>query len=132
MLDQVESQIPKLSELLSSRPCFPQEPYADMNTITEKELADSAQNGALTVLKVVRYPDPDDDGWCIFASVSWKQGDCLLITQRRKPRLWRNMDRLLRHIEVNYREIKAIAIFFRDGDDEQTTDSQSGVAASTL
>lgn len=87
-----------------------------MTTITEKELSDSAQNHAVTMLKVTKAPD--ESGWIIYVNLNWKEGDFLLITSKRKPRTWVSMDRLFKHIEVNYGEITRFAIFLRGKDDE--------------
>lgn len=82
-----------------------------MNTITEAELRDNAKNGAVKSIKAM--PSPDCDGFCVFATLTWKEGDLLLITQKKTPRTWASADRLLAHINRNYCEVSSLTIFLK-------------------
>lgn len=90
-----------------------------MNTITEKELVDNANNGAVVAIKATK--SPDGTGFNLYVNLTWKEGDLLLITQKRKPRTWKSADRLLKHIETNYSEIVALAIFLKHGEDNENS-----------
>lgn len=107
---------------INSCPIFPQE-ILSMNTITEKELVDSAINGAVEHIKVVKNMN-GGKGFNLFVTLTWKktEGDLLLITQQKKPRTWVSADRMLEHIETNYRGIHEIFIFLKGTNDEPTTE----------
>ncbi len=82
-----------------------------MNTITEAELRDNAKNGAVHCIKAM--PSPEGKGFCLFVNLTWKEGDLLLITQKKTPRTWASADRLLNHIDKNYREVSSLTIFLK-------------------
>lgn len=85
-----------------------------MNTITEKELADNAINGAVEQIKVVKNMN-GGKGFNLFVTLTWKksEGELLLITQQKKARTWASADRMFEHIETNYRGIHEIIIFLK-------------------
>lgn len=82
-----------------------------MNTITEPTLADNARNGSVTCIKAV--PSQDGKGFNIFVNLSWKEGDLLLVTQRKIARTWKSADRLLEHINNNYQKVSYFSIFLQ-------------------
>lgn len=84
-----------------------------MNTITEAELKDNAQNGAVSFIKAAR--SPDGEGFNLFVNLVWKEGDLLLITQQKKPRTWASVDRLLAHIDRHYSEVASLTIYLAKG-----------------
>lgn len=85
-----------------------------MNTITEAELVDNARNGAVTCIKAV--PGQNGKGFNLYANLTWKEGDLLLITQKKEPRNWTSADRLLAHIDRKYRKVDSLHIFLRNSE----------------
>ncbi len=90
-----------------------------MNTITEAELIDNAQNGAVVYIKAAK--SQNGKGFNLYVNLTWKEGDLLLITQKKEPRNWVSADRLLAHIEKNYREVASLTIFLRGIQDDESS-----------
>ncbi|EGY29255.1 putative protein pFBAOT6.29, partial [Candidatus Regiella insecticola 5.15] len=42
--------------------------------------------------------------------LSWKGGDLLLETQRKTPRVWSSLDRLVKHINSKYGKVPIIEL----------------------
>lgn len=79
--------------------CVPNNEDESMNTITEKELADNARNGAIAGIKAFKTQLGETEGWSVMINLTWKEGDLLLITQRKAPKSWLSHDRLLNHLQ---------------------------------
>jgi hypothetical protein len=77
-------------------------------TISELELIDNLTNGAVKRLKLVQG---EDLKFCIYAQLSWKGGDLLLETQRKKPRVWSSLDRLAKHINSKYGSVPVVELY---------------------
>lgn len=90
-----------------------------MNTITEAVLKDNAQNGAVVWIKATRATDK---GFHLHVKLSWKEGELILINQKKEPRVWISADRLLAHIDRNYRAVDSLTIYLR-GNHEQDDSS---------
>lgn len=88
-----------------------------MNTINEKELVDNAKNGAVRCIKVTKAAG--GDGLVLYVNLTWKEGDLLLITQKKEPRTWASADRLLAHIDSKYGCVASLMIFLSDPKDEK-------------
>lgn len=74
-----------------------------MDAINEHELIDSIRNQAL---KAIRIQQTEDGYFRVIANIQrvslgnvWKEGGLVLITTRKSPREWRDLDRLTRHIK---------------------------------
>ena len=91
-----------------------------MNTITEAELTSFARSGVVTCIKAV--PAQDGRGVNLYVRLSWKEGDLLLITQKKQPRVWASVDRLLAHIGHHYRTVDSLHIFLRNAENESPPD----------
>jgi hypothetical protein len=46
----------------------------------------------------------------LYVTLSWKEGEQLLETQRKRPRAWASLDRLVRHINSKYGPIPVIEL----------------------
>lgn len=91
-----------------------------MNTITEPQLIDNAKNGTIVCIKAV--PDrAAGKGYNIYVQLNWKEGDLLLITQKKIPRNWASADRLLAHMNKTYGVVSTITIFLRGNSNDEST-----------
>lgn len=70
-----------------------------LDTITEKELADNARNGAISGVRAYKTQLGENEGWSVLINLAWKEGDLLLITTRKTPKSWLSHDRLLAHLQ---------------------------------
>lgn len=64
-------------------------------TLTEAELADFLEHKVVQKLRVVQL---GKDRYEVIVSITWKPGNWRLLTQRKKPREWANLDRLAKHM----------------------------------
>lgn len=81
-------------------PCHPKK-ITGMTTITEAQLIDNADTRTVLAISVV----PDEaagKGFNLYAKLTWKHGDLLLVTQKKTPKNWTSTDRLLAHIKTKY------------------------------
>ncbi|MDG4868605.1 hypothetical protein P8631_11390 (plasmid) [Guyparkeria sp. 1SP6A2] len=83
-----------------------------MNThrITEKELIDNAESGAIRRFCMVK----DDGRYGIQVELTWKPGWQTLITQRGRDKRWASLDRLVRHIEAKYPRVRTLELQLRE------------------
>ena len=79
----------------------------DSETISELELIDNLQNNAVTKMVLVQG---DDGRFTIYVELSWKKGELLLETQRKQPRVWSSLDRLVSHINTKYGKVPVIEL----------------------
>ncbi|HHG1945686.1 TPA: hypothetical protein ACPUSD_004929 [Klebsiella pneumoniae] len=81
----------------------------DMNneTITEPELIDNLGNQSVKKMMLVQG---EDGKFSIRVQLSWKGGDLLLETQRKTPRVWSSLDRLVKHINSKYGKVPIIEL----------------------
>ena len=70
-----------------------------MNTVSEAELADFVKNKAVKRLHIVQS---ENGRFQIVITLTWKEGDWILVTTRGKAREWASLDRLTRHIREKY------------------------------
>lgn len=70
-----------------------------VQTITEKELAVNARNGAVATIRAHKTLLRGDKGWRVAVKLIWKEGELLLITQRKSPKSWLSHDRLIAHLQ---------------------------------
>ncbi|PHM51280.1 hypothetical protein [Xenorhabdus sp. KK7.4] len=69
------------------------------NTINELELIDNLNNNTVKKMTLVQG---EDEKFKVYVQITWKEGDLLLETQRKKPRVWSSLDRLVKHINIRY------------------------------
>jgi len=93
-----------IDEIPTSEPTH----HAAANTITQAQLAEYAQNGA--VERITLKLAADGSGFNLYVTLTWKKGEQLLITQQKKPRVWTSLDRLRSHIESHFEAISHIDI----------------------
>ncbi|AOD16772.1 hypothetical protein BER93_19435 (plasmid) [Xanthomonas fragariae] len=62
-----------------------------MNAIDEQELMDYVANGVISQFKI---RETDEERFCLVVTVSWKEGDCILTSARKTPRVWANVNTL--------------------------------------
>jgi hypothetical protein len=105
---------------LQSGPIYPIYPteLTGMNTITEAELKDNAKNGAVVCIKATRT---SEKGFHLYVTLTWKEGDLILINQKKEPRVWVSADRLLAHIDRNYRAVASLTIYLRGNHDDESS-----------
>lgn len=70
-----------------------------MKTITESELQASAKRGEVERLNLLKQSSGD---WQIDVLIRGIGEPARLITQRKHPRSWSSLHRLVRHAEANY------------------------------
>lgn len=76
-------------------------------TITEPELIDNLKNQSVKKMMLVQG---EDGKFSIRVQLSWKGGDLLLETQRKTPRVWSSLDRLVKHINSKYGKVQIITL----------------------
>ncbi len=54
-----------------------------------------------------------EKGFRIYLSLKWKEGEILLVTQRKYPREWVSIDRLVRHMNKHYGNLPPIFLHLR-------------------
>ncbi|WP_157008195.1 hypothetical protein [Xenophilus azovorans] len=79
----------------------------DLGQLTDEDLKKFALAGALKSINVFRL---ESGKYRIVVSLTWKTGDYLLITYRKKPREWASLDRLMKHVEANYGDISNFSL----------------------
>ena len=85
-----------------------------MNKLSEPQLREYAQAGAITAAKVVRT----EEGYVLVINVNWKEGDLTVFSQRNRPRAWMSVDRLIGHLTRIAPSIKHLEVFLTlDGSD---------------
>lgn len=84
------------------------------DAISELELIDNLESKAVKSLALVQG---EDNKFRIYATLTWKEGRLLLETQRKKPRTWASLDRLVRHINSKYENVPVIHLELRSQHD---------------
>ena len=64
--------------------------------ITEQELVDYAANGVISQFKI---QETEAGKFCLVVKVSWKEQDCTLMSARKTPRVWANVNTLANFIK---------------------------------
>lgn len=82
--------------------------------ISEQELINNLEGKAVQRLRLVQ---DEDLRFRIYATLSWKENEQLLETQRKKPRAWASLDRLVEHIKNKYRPMPVIELHLRSDDE---------------
>lgn len=80
------------------------------DAISEIELVDNLENKAVKNMAIVQG---EDGKFQIYVTLTWKEGRQLLETQRKKPRMWASLDRLVRHINTKYGKVPVIHLELR-------------------
>lgn len=81
-----------------------------LDAISEQELVDNLASKAVKSMALVQG---EDNKFRIYVTLTWKEGRQLLETQRKKPRTWASLDRLVRHINSKYRQVPIIHLELR-------------------
>lgn len=68
-------------------------------TINELELIDNLSNNSVKKITLVQG---EDEKFKVYVQITWKEGELLLETQRKTPRVWSSLDRLVKHINSKY------------------------------
>ncbi len=91
--------------------------HIDMTTdaISETELVDNLESKAVKNMALVQ---DEDDKFRIYVTLTWKEGRQLLETQRKTPRTWASLDRLVRHINTKYGKVPAIQLELRSQNED--------------
>ncbi|MES2661808.1 MAG: hypothetical protein V4629_00750 [Pseudomonadota bacterium] len=76
-------------------------------TISEIFLMENLASGAVTKMKLVQGTD---DKFQIYINISWRKGELLLETQRKKPRTWSSLDRLIHYINEKYQKYESVPV----------------------
>lgn len=96
------------------------------DAISETELVDNLESKAVKSMTLVQG---DDYKFRIYITLTWKEGRQLLETQRKKPRTWASLDRLVRHINTKYGKVPVIQLELRSqndhGKNQRTKDKTS-------
>lgn len=104
LMRQIENDQIRVSPLSDALSAYVLEPECmpnsiEIDTITEPELKKAAAASAIKALRVVRV---SSSVYRLVINLTWKAGDHLLVTARKKPRDWVNFDRMIKHIELTY------------------------------
>lgn len=84
-----------------------------LDAINEQDLIDNLASKAVKSMTLVQG---DDNKFRIYVTLTWKEGRQLLETQRKKPRTWASLDRLVRHINTKYVQVPVITLELRSND----------------
>ncbi|ECE2109004.1 hypothetical protein C4X16_21330 [Salmonella enterica] len=76
-------------------------------TISELELIDNLKNNTVKKMRLVQR---SDGKFMIYVEINWKGGELLLETQRKSPRMWSSLDRLVNHINSKYGSVPLIEL----------------------
>jgi hypothetical protein len=79
--------------------------------IPERDLIDNTENNAVQTLKIVQT---EDDKFQLHITLTWKEGELYLETQRKTVREWSSLDRLVHHINNYYGSIPLIILQLRN------------------
>ncbi|EIN3662813.1 hypothetical protein RFJ04_004404 [Klebsiella variicola] len=90
--------------------------------ITELELIDNLGNKTVKKMTLIQG---EDEKFSILVQLSWKGGELLLETQRKTPRVWSSLDRLIKHINSKYGQVPLIELKLRSNEDGKH-DSEDG------
>lgn len=77
------------------------------NPITEKELLVAAQYRAI---RKIRIEETSEERYITHITLSKEDEEKTLITQRKHPREWVSLDRLIKHIRNNYGNVQNITL----------------------
>lgn len=88
------------------------------DAISEVELIDNLESKAVKSMTLVQG---EDRKFRIYVSLTWKEGRQLLETQRKKPRTWASLDRLIKHINRKYGQVPLIQLELRSNNERKTS-----------
>jgi len=80
-----------------------------MNTITETELVRLAQ-----FVKRIRIEETAEEKYRTYITIQKEDHEQLVITQRKSPREWASLDRLVKHIRTTYGVLPTITLSLYD------------------
>ncbi|WP_229636049.1 hypothetical protein [Vibrio parahaemolyticus] len=86
------------------------------DVISEPELIDNLESKAVKTITLVQG---EDNKFRIYATLTWKEGRQLLETQRKEPRTWASLDRLVKHINQRYENVPIIQLELRSNNNER-------------
>lgn len=93
------------------------------DAISEQELIDNLESNAV---KSMAFVQGEDNKFRIYVTLTWKEGRQLLETQRKTPRTWASLDRLVRHINTKYRQVPVIQLELRSGNESAKHERKRG------
>lgn len=93
------------------------------DAISEQELIDYLESKAVKGMALVQG---EDNKFRIYVTLTWKEGRQLLETQRKKPRTWASLDRLVRHINTKYRQVPVIQLELRSNNESAKNERKRG------
>ena len=73
--------------------------------ISEHELMDNLVNRSVEMMLVVQGTDGK---FRIYVTLTWKEGQHILETQRKTDRAWASLDRLVTHMNKKYENVPVI------------------------
>ncbi|MGX9998322.1 hypothetical protein [Vibrio sp. JZG120] len=85
------------------------------DVISEPELIDNLESKAVKTMALVQG---EDGKFCIYVTLTWKERRQLLETQRKEPRTWASLDRLVKHINQKYENVPIIQLELRSNNNE--------------
>lgn len=97
------------------------------DAIGEQELIDNLESNAVKNMALVQG---EDNKFRIYVTLTWKEGRQLLETQRKTPRTWASLDRLVRHINTKYRQVPVIKLELRNKNESTKHESKRGKSES--
>lgn len=80
-----------------------------MSMITEADLLDNARNHAIKRIEIVQIKNLN---YQLVVNLKWKEGDFVVVTTRKKPREWVNLNRLALHMIAKYGKVPVINLTF--------------------
>lgn len=80
-----------------------------MSTISEADMLDNARNHAIKRIHIVQG---ENLKYRVIVNLIWKDGDLIVVTTRKTPREWVNLNRLALHMMQNYGKIPEINLTF--------------------
>lgn len=80
---------------------------SDAHQINEQTLIDSLESNSVKKIQLIQG---SDGKFTICACLTWKGGGQILVTQRKRPRTWASLDRLVKHMKSKYTNIPTIEL----------------------
>lgn len=67
-----------------------------MHAIDEQQLIEYATNNAITIIKIKEVADSH---YSLLVTLSWREGDCILTSARKSPRVWASLNTLAKYLK---------------------------------
>jgi hypothetical protein len=67
-----------------------------MHAIDEQQLNEYAANNVITLIKIKEVAD---NHFSLLVTLSWREGDCILTSARKSPRVWASLNTMAKYLK---------------------------------